>query len=120
MVVSLKMLQRMRGRWKGRATSYIEAIRHDPCVWCGEFPRPGEKHTIEHLVPKSEGGKREWHNVVAACSRCNNKRGVMPPAIFLILRLWTTNPYHMFHPERRERLLQHMEKARGEWPITRI
>lgn len=31
--------------------------------------------TIDHVVPKSRGGKHEWTNVVLACSKCNQKKG---------------------------------------------
>lgn len=30
--------------------------------------------TIDHVVPRSKGGKHEWTNVVGACSRCNAKK----------------------------------------------
>lgn len=31
--------------------------------------------TVEHVLPRSRGGPHEWENVVAACNRCNNKKG---------------------------------------------
>lgn len=34
--------------------------------------------TREHLKPKSQGGKQGGANLVAACLRCNNARGVRP------------------------------------------
>lgn len=37
------------------------------CGYCG---RPG--NTVDHIVPRSRGGKHEWTNVVIACHRCNN------------------------------------------------
>lgn len=30
--------------------------------------------TIDHVHPRSKGGKHEWENVVAACRRCNAKK----------------------------------------------
>lgn len=39
--------------------------------------------TVEHLVPKSRGGTNQPHNIVGACSRCNNLRGDMPYAEFV-------------------------------------
>lgn len=30
--------------------------------------------TIDHVQPRSKGGRHEWTNVVAACSRCNAKK----------------------------------------------
>lgn len=37
------------------------------CVYCG---RPAA--TIDHVVPRSRGGRHEWENVVSACHRCNH------------------------------------------------
>ena len=31
--------------------------------------------TIDHIIPKNKGGKDAWANLVAACSRCNTKKG---------------------------------------------
>lgn len=42
------------------------------CVYCGN----GDKRslTIDHVVPKSKGGKDKWDNVVTACNSCNNEK----------------------------------------------
>lgn len=31
--------------------------------------------TIDHVVPKSKGGKHEWKNIALACAKCNQKKG---------------------------------------------
>jgi len=31
--------------------------------------------TIDHVVPRSRGGRHEWTNVIAACPTCNTKKG---------------------------------------------
>ena len=38
-----------------------------------------DKLTIDHVVPKSRGGRDTWENLVAACTRCNNKKGSRTP-----------------------------------------
>ncbi len=35
---------------------------------------------IDHVVPRSRGGSHTWENVVAACRRCNTKKGDRTPA----------------------------------------
>ena len=30
---------------------------------------------MDHVLPKSRGGKNTWENLVAACKRCNQKKG---------------------------------------------
>jgi 5-methylcytosine-specific restriction endonuclease McrA len=43
------------------------------CQYCGSQPGPKEL-TIDHLVPKSRGGKSEWTNCVLACLKCNARK----------------------------------------------
>lgn len=40
------------------------------CRFCGKY---GD--TIDHLVPKSKGGKSTWMNCVCACAKCNRTKG---------------------------------------------
>ncbi len=44
------------------------------CVYCGKAVS-FSSYTIDHVVPKSQGGGSTWENLVAACSRCNNRKG---------------------------------------------
>ena len=41
------------------------------CQYCGS---KGDL-TFDHVVPRASGGMTSWENVVAACSRCNLKKG---------------------------------------------
>ncbi len=47
---------------------------HFMCQYCGTKPVK-EELTIDHVVPRSRGGRSEWENVVLACQRCNAKKG---------------------------------------------
>ena len=40
------------------------------CVYCGT-----RADTIDHVRPRSRGGEHIWTNVVAACARCNHRKG---------------------------------------------
>ena len=33
------------------------------------------RFTIDHVIPRSKGGKTEWENLVVSCARCNTKKG---------------------------------------------
>lgn len=46
------------------------------CAYCGS----GEELTFDHVTPRRLGGKTSWKNIVAACSRCNLKKGGRRPA----------------------------------------
>jgi 5-methylcytosine-specific restriction endonuclease McrA len=40
------------------------------CGYCG-----ARADTIDHVRPRSRGGAHVWTNVVAACARCNHRKG---------------------------------------------
>tara|TARA_R100001591_G_scaffold40346_2_gene51998 strand:+ start:168 stop:668 length:501 start_codon:yes stop_codon:yes gene_type:complete len=44
------------------------------CQYCANF-FPDDKLTMDHVIPKSRGGKNTWENLVAACKKCNQKKG---------------------------------------------
>jgi 5-methylcytosine-specific restriction endonuclease McrA len=46
------------------------------CQYCGQN---GIYLTLDHVLPRSRGGKHDWLNVVAACSPCNLKKGCHTP-----------------------------------------
>tara|TARA_Y100001938_G_C8079288_1_gene428069 strand:- start:1238 stop:1738 length:501 start_codon:yes stop_codon:yes gene_type:complete len=33
------------------------------------------RFTIDHVIPRSKGGKTSWENLVCSCSRCNTHKG---------------------------------------------
>ena len=48
------------------------------CQYCGiVFPRAGLN--LDHVVPRSRGGKSVWENVVCSCLRCNRTKGGRTP-----------------------------------------
>ncbi len=44
------------------------------CQYCGRQPIAGEL-TIDHVVPRSQGGPSTWENCVLACVNCNHVKG---------------------------------------------
>jgi 5-methylcytosine-specific restriction endonuclease McrA len=49
------------------------------CQYCGHvFPRTGLN--LDHVVPRSKGGRSTWENVVCSCHRCNRLKGGRTPA----------------------------------------
>lgn len=51
---------------------------HNCCQFCGKrFPT--SELSIDHLIPRSQGGTTCWENVVSACTRCNVKKGGRTP-----------------------------------------
>ncbi|MDZ7758505.1 HNH endonuclease [Rhodohalobacter sp.] len=45
------------------------------CQYCGVK----SDLTLDHVMPKSRGGKDTWENLVTACNKCNVKKGNRTP-----------------------------------------
>lgn len=45
------------------------------CQYCGV----SKDLTLDHLIPRSKGGKSSWNNLVTACKRCNARKGDSKP-----------------------------------------
>lgn len=51
---------------------------NNQCQYCGNYFLT-DKLTMDHVIPKSRGGKNTWENLVAACKKCNQKKGSRTP-----------------------------------------
>ena len=47
---------------------------NNQCQYCGNHFSL-DNLTMDHVIPKSRGGKNTWENLVAACKKCNQKKG---------------------------------------------
>lgn len=47
------------------------------CAYCGT---EGKRLTIDHVIPRSKGGKTTFENCVAACKPCNHKKSDKLPS----------------------------------------
>ena len=52
----------------------IYARDNSTCQYCGKTGSHAE-FNLDHVIPRSHGGKTTWENVVAACSKCNVRKG---------------------------------------------
>jgi len=48
------------------------------CQYCGR-KHPTSELSLDHVIPKSMGGKSAWTNIVCACTRCNVRKGGRTP-----------------------------------------
>lgn len=75
------------------------------CQYCG-----GPAESIDHVIPRSRGGPHAWHNVVAACRRCNTrKEDRLPHEVGMTLRA------HPAPPRRQLWLLSAGAASRSDW-----
>ncbi|NVJ85821.1 MAG: HNH endonuclease [Algoriphagus sp.] len=76
------------------------------CQYCGS-----KRHlTVDHVLPRSKGGKTSWTNLVTACNRCNvNKGDKTPEEAGMPLK---SNP---FKPTLTYFLADYAERHASEW-----
>ena len=56
----------------------VLARDRETCQYCGA--QPGRAHlTIDHVLPRAQGGATNWENVVAACAACNHRKANRTP-----------------------------------------
>ena len=48
------------------------------CQYCGRHYTTREL-TLDHVVPRVQGGEHTWENLVCACVRCNARKGGRTP-----------------------------------------
>ncbi len=63
--------------WKVPPVNRREVLRRDghACQYCGSSKRL----TLDHVVPRAQGGPHTWDNVVTACEGCNHRKGNRTP-----------------------------------------
>jgi CRISPR/Cas system Type II protein with McrA/HNH and RuvC-like nuclease domain len=55
------------------------------CVYCGSH----RNLTLDHVIPKSRGGKNDWTNLVTSCFKCNLKKADKTPENVTIQKVWS-------------------------------
>lgn len=49
------------------------------CQYCGRA-LPASQLTLDHVLPRAQGGQSTWENLVAACRDCNGYKAARTPA----------------------------------------
>jgi 5-methylcytosine-specific restriction endonuclease McrA len=56
----------------------IFARDNNQCQYCGK-KFPTSELSLDHVIPRSQGGTSTWENIVCACVNCNVKKGGRTP-----------------------------------------
>jgi len=75
-----RLLKPIGSHKKGVKFSRVNVMARDnfECQYCGK--RLAMKHlNYDHVVPRVQGGKTDWNNIVACCYECNDKKGARTP-----------------------------------------
>lgn len=90
---SVSLVRYVFERWRyattGRVTFSKKALRRrdkDTCAYC-------RKHgtTVDHVIPRKQGGLSTFTNTVISCAPCNSKKGGRTPEQAGMKLLW--QPY---------------------------
>lgn len=77
----VRLLKAFRRHKKPTKFSRINIYGRDNyrCQYCGG-KKPITDLSYDHVVPKAQGGKTTWTNIVTACEECNRKKANRTPA----------------------------------------
>jgi 5-methylcytosine-specific restriction endonuclease McrA len=70
----------VRGKKQAVKFSRINVATRDKftCQYCG-LKLPLSKLTYDHVLPRSQGGRTVWENIVMACYPCNEEKANRTP-----------------------------------------
>lgn len=84
---------RRKARWSRMGVLHRDKFR---CIYCGIQPGGRQRgrmltsreFTIDHLIPRSRGGRNTWGNTACACPQCNGRKRDRTPHEAGMKLLW--------------------------------
>ncbi|MGH9784117.1 MAG: HNH endonuclease [Terriglobia bacterium] len=109
----IRLLEYRRIPHQARALSRKNILLRDrnTCQFCGRVLSSAEL-TLDHVIPRSQGGKSAWENLVACCHPCNNRKGDRTPEQAGVKLLRTPRPFNLHTSRHLMRLMAH---GNGQW-----
>ncbi len=109
----IRLLEYRRIPHQARALSRKNILIRDrhTCQFCGRI-LPAAELTLDHVIPRSQGGRSTWENLVACCHRCNNRKGDRTPDDSEMKLLRQPRPFNL-HTNRH--LMRLMGTSDAQW-----
>lgn len=111
MPATLILRERVNKRWKAPRFKRKALFNRDAwrCQYCGD-DLDRRSVTIDHVLPRAQGGITSWLNCVTACRACNKKKDdktpeqagmrlLTQPAIPHALHFWDSHTSVTWHPD---------------------
>jgi 5-methylcytosine-specific restriction endonuclease McrA len=77
-VILLLSYDRLPQRYVRFSRANVYTRDRSECQYCGRR-LPRARLNLDHVVPRSRGGKSAWENVVCSCIECNRRKGDRTP-----------------------------------------
>jgi 5-methylcytosine-specific restriction endonuclease McrA len=96
---------------QSRALSRKNILLRDrnTCQFCGKI-FPSSELTLDHVIPRSRGGRSSWENLVACCYRCNNNKGDRTPEEAGLKLARRPRPFTLHTSRQLMRLIGHRDE----------
>jgi 5-methylcytosine-specific restriction endonuclease McrA len=96
---------------QSRALSRKNILLRDrnTCQFCGKA-LPASELTLDHVLPRSRGGRSSWENLVACCYTCNNRKGDRTPEEAGIKLQRRPRPFTLHTSRQLMRLIGHRDE----------
>lgn len=96
---------------QSRALSRKNILLRDrnTCQFCGKV-FPSSELTLDHVMPRSRGGRSSWENLVACCYRCNNNKGDRTPEEAGLRLARKPRPFTLHTSRQLMRLIGHRDE----------
>jgi 5-methylcytosine-specific restriction endonuclease McrA len=106
----IRLLEYHRIPYQTRVLSRKNILIRDryTCQYCAETLSAGEL-TLDHVFPRSQGGKSSWENLVACCYGCNNRKGDRTPERAGMKLLRPPRPFNLHTNRHLMRLMAHTD-----------
>ena len=82
---------------------------HNTCQFCGGSFSASEL-TLDHVLPRSRGGRSSWENLVACCYQCNNQKGDRTPEEAGLELVRRPRPFTLHTSRQLMRLIGHKDE----------
>jgi 5-methylcytosine-specific restriction endonuclease McrA len=104
----IRLYSYVRVPYKKVSLTRTNVFRRDNnrCQYCGSHLQL----TLDHVIPRSRGGKDTWENLTTACQPCNTRKGDMTPE-----EAGLTLARHPFRPSYIMYLRDFSGKVHEEW-----
>jgi 5-methylcytosine-specific restriction endonuclease McrA len=110
-VIRLREFHRIPHQTRALSRKNILLRDRYTCQFCGRVMAAGEL-TLDHVIPRSRGGRTDWDNLVASCHPCNHRKGDRLPEEAGLRLLRPPRPFTI-HTSRH--LMRLMGKSDERW-----